>query len=50
MLPAENLGVEVAITLCWDSLRVGLAADLDALAIDKGDVFGHERIIKRVEV
>ena len=50
MLPAENLGVEVAIALCWDRLRVGLAADLDALVVDERDVFGDKRVVEWVEI
>ena len=50
MLPTENLGIEVAIALCWDSLRVGLAADLDALVVDERDVFGDERVVECLEL
>ena len=50
MLPAENLGVEVAIAFCWDSLRVGLAADLDALLVDERDVFGDKRVVDQLEI
>ena len=42
VLPAEDFGVEVAIALCWGSLRVGLAADLDGLVVDERDVFWDE--------
>ena len=50
MLPAENLGVEVPIALCGDGLCVCLAADLDALAIGEGNVFGNEGVVEGVEV
>ena len=50
VLPAEHLGIKVAIAFCGDGLRVGLAADLDALVVDEGDVFGDEGVIERVQV
>ena len=50
MLSAEHLGIEVAIAFCGDSLRVRLAADLDALVVEKGDVFRDEGVIEGVQV
>ena len=50
VLPAEHLGVEEAISFCGDGLCVGLAADLDALVADEGDVLGDERVVEGVEV
>lgn len=45
VLPAEHLGVKVAIALLGDGLRVRLAADLDALVGSKGDVFRDESVV-----
>lgn len=50
MLSTEHLGVEVPIPLGWDSLRVRLAANLDALLIYERNMFGDERVIEGVEV
>ena len=45
VLPAEHLGIKVAIAFCGDGLRVGLAADLDAMVVDEGYVFGDEGVV-----
>lgn len=50
MLPTQNFGIEVAVALGWDRLCVCLSPDLDALAIDEGNVLGNERIVERVQV
>lgn len=50
MLSTQHLGIEVAIPFCGDGLCVCLTADLDALAIGEGNVFGNEGVVEGVEV
>ena len=42
--------IEVAIAFCWDSLRVGLAADLDVLLVDERYVFGDKGVVEQLEI
>lgn len=50
MLSAQNLRVEVTVSLRWNGLGVCLSTDLYTLAIDERDMLRNERIVERVEV
>jgi hypothetical protein len=50
MLPAQDLGVKVTVSLGGYRLDVGLSTDFDMLIVEQSDVFRNKRIIQRIQV